>query len=540
MSAKERSSIENGIWLCVTCARKVDHNPEAYPVELLREWKASAENAATLEFGRPLLADAHLQAQAQILVARQDQAQQEILAKLNSIQADLANGRSSSQIGVEPLDHLLEALRRLADNGKVRGATVIELSSDGRYRDAATEAIRLAEDEANAAVYLRNAAKEMRSRAATRWLDAGDIAFVSDHFQAANAYERCTEIDPSNPYGWSRLGEISWWVGRLDKALHAFTQMWYSMPEGIVTLCRGGDPPEAQLAQFMIDHPNVSRESYIWTIRGIVIAGLNIVEILRRQPSLVSQWVMRLVPMEGIGRQRSPTEAEAAGMAEFFREQVYSLGRVISTSAASTEHRRILEGLARVSRRRAELNESEEYLQRARAMSVEQKDFVAEAVYLCNLGVVASMRAQINTAREYFDQALSLCKGNPRKGRLFVGTKLISVEEAACLREEHELNLANGTAIAAPKADEIEVCNLLADAFDHDTEAAMRKALVLKETEGNAHGNLGRLAMMEGDIDLARREFEISLALHESICYSRGVEITRNAILLLDKSKTGK
>lgn len=294
-----------------------------------------------------------------------------------------------------------------------------------------------------------------------------------------------------------------------------------------------------QLARFTTDHPDVSREAYIWTIRGIVIAGLNIVEILRRQPSLVSKWVMRLVPMDGVGKQRPPTEAEAPGIAEFFRERVYGLGRVVNASAASTEHRRILEGLARISSHRGELKESEEYLQRARAMSVEQKDFVAEAVYLCNLGAVASMRGQINTAREYFDQALALCKGNPREGRLFVGTKLVSVEEAAHRRKEHELKLANGTAIATPEADEIEVCNLLADAFDQDTETAMRKALVLKETEGNAHGNLGKLAMMEGDIDLARREFEISLALHESICCSKGVEITRSAMLLLDQAKTG-
>ncbi len=538
ISGVERSSIENGIWLCVACARMVDHNRGAFSAELLREWKTSAETAAEQEFCKPLLTDFQLQAQAQMLIARQDQAQREILAKLNSIQADLANGRESSQIGVEPLDHLLEALRRLAESGKVRGSAAMQLSHDGLYADAAIEAIRLAEDEANAAVHLGNAAKEARGRAASRWLDAGDISFVSDHLQAANAYERCTEIDPSNPLGWSRLGEVSLWIGQLDRALHAFTRMWYSMPEGLSTLFRAGDSPEMQLAQFTTDHPSVSREAYIWTIRGIMIAGLNIIEILRREPSLISMWVLRLVPVDQLGEQRAPTEIEAPWIVEFFSERVYKLGCLIGTSAASAEHRRILEGLAHVASQRDELDKSEEYLQRARAMSVEQKDFVAEAVYLCNLGAVASKRGQANTARDYIAQALRLCKGDPHQGRLFVGTKLVSVEEAARRREQHEQKVANGTAIAAPEDDEIEVCNLLAGEFDRDAEAALRRALTLKEAEGNAHGTLGKLAMVDGDFGLARQEFEMALALHESIGCSRGVTITRNAMLPLSQVET--
>ena len=311
------------------------------------------------------------------------------------------------------------------------------------------------------------------------------------------------------------------------------------MPEGVETLARAGDPPAVQQARFMMDHPDVTHEEYVWTIRGVMIAGLNIIEILRREPSLVSKWVMRLVPLDGLEKQRAPTEIEAPGIVEFFSERVYNLGSVIDASAAPAEHRRILEGLARVAIRRDELDESEEYLQRARAMNVEQRDFVAEAVYLCNLGVVASMRGQANTARDYLAQALALCKGDPHQGRLFVGTKLISVTEEAHRRKQHEQKLAAGTAVASPEADEIEVCNLLADEFDRGTEAAMQRALKLKETEGNAHGNLGKLAIMDGNLDLARQEFEMSLSLHESIVYSEGVAFTRNAMLRLNQVKTG-
>lgn len=65
ISATERSSIENGIWLCVVCARKIDHDRNAYSAELLREWKKSAETAAGQEFGKPLITDAHLHTQTQ-------------------------------------------------------------------------------------------------------------------------------------------------------------------------------------------------------------------------------------------------------------------------------------------------------------------------------------------------------------------------------------------------------------------------------------------------------------------------------------------
>ena len=45
-TSKERSSIENAIWLCQTCAKLVDNDPLHYPVELLHQWKRDAEARA--------------------------------------------------------------------------------------------------------------------------------------------------------------------------------------------------------------------------------------------------------------------------------------------------------------------------------------------------------------------------------------------------------------------------------------------------------------------------------------------------------------
>ncbi len=46
LTAEQRKSVENGIWLCAECADRVDkpENAERYPVELLKWWKALQED----------------------------------------------------------------------------------------------------------------------------------------------------------------------------------------------------------------------------------------------------------------------------------------------------------------------------------------------------------------------------------------------------------------------------------------------------------------------------------------------------------------
>lgn len=67
MSPAERASIDNAIWLCRGCARRVDRDEAAYPATLLRQWKTRAEDLASDELDtRP---PAHGDAQEQLVGA---------------------------------------------------------------------------------------------------------------------------------------------------------------------------------------------------------------------------------------------------------------------------------------------------------------------------------------------------------------------------------------------------------------------------------------------------------------------------------------
>jgi len=51
IGTEARRSDTNGLWLCQTCAKRVDSDASYYSVALLLEWKAEAERQALAELG---------------------------------------------------------------------------------------------------------------------------------------------------------------------------------------------------------------------------------------------------------------------------------------------------------------------------------------------------------------------------------------------------------------------------------------------------------------------------------------------------------
>ena len=49
LSSEERRAIDNGIWLCQTCAKLVDNDPARFSSDLLQKWKRLAEDSARIE-----------------------------------------------------------------------------------------------------------------------------------------------------------------------------------------------------------------------------------------------------------------------------------------------------------------------------------------------------------------------------------------------------------------------------------------------------------------------------------------------------------
>ena len=57
MSDKERSSIDNAIWLCGNCHDMVDNDEAIFTVDVLKSWKAEAEKTSSRELGQKLPTD---------------------------------------------------------------------------------------------------------------------------------------------------------------------------------------------------------------------------------------------------------------------------------------------------------------------------------------------------------------------------------------------------------------------------------------------------------------------------------------------------
>jgi tetratricopeptide (TPR) repeat protein len=311
-------------------------------------------------------------------------------------------------------------------------------------------------------------------------------------------------------------------------------------------LARAGANPEAakqDLEEFLKERPDGSPAVYISATRRLVEMFIYIAEILKRDPKLGCNWlqvgaahlsdleaplaIMRVnsnklfgVEIDESGKLdlRAASHEEVLAFAECISEKIYGFDGLLGEGAVRTEYSRALETLARMAGDLGHLDLAKGYLDRAHQMSTKGADFVAEAVYLCNLGMVVGKMGRLNTAENYLDRALAICQDDPA-----LGVRMIFARTPMSPEEAEQWNVRQRAQSDDAREDEIVLCNRVYEESKRDPESAFRKGMALKETEGNAHANLGIIAWKLGDTAKADREFRRAFDLHRDIRHLFGM-----------------
>ncbi|NOQ36338.1 MAG: tetratricopeptide repeat protein [Methylococcaceae bacterium] len=188
MTPEQRSSIENGIWLCATCATLIDRDEITYTEELLEKWKSQAIEKAKSRLGQKLYSKEEIDESVAVYAKQHD-----------------------------------------VDAAQIKGLTVAvtALSQKGELGSAAIEAFK--NDKLDLAKELFKQETQRAEIAAKQGTEAyrnlGALAFLDNTQEALNASRRATELDSDNADGWNQLGHLLNRVGELDNAIVAYQKV---------------------------------------------------------------------------------------------------------------------------------------------------------------------------------------------------------------------------------------------------------------------------------------------------------------------------
>lgn len=155
LTPEERKAIDNGIWLCMPCARKIDSQVDAHPVDLLRKWKTDAEVRAALEMGRPLPSEDSVRSEfvsaltgsphlSSSLIPNAHGATAEALERLDprfSVTTSYADG--TTKITLRPNQPVCLSLHVGGDRQEEFGKGMDDLISKGEAVSIPTDAVRI-------------------------------------------------------------------------------------------------------------------------------------------------------------------------------------------------------------------------------------------------------------------------------------------------------------------------------------------------------------------------------------------------------------
>lgn len=202
LTPQQRRSASNGIWMCRTHGTEVDNDADAFPVELLREWKRGAGERARKRLGRPAvdpisasrLRDERMRLAGPVLAAISDQRQ-------------LLRAWGGYYRGDKALHFALQPYRqRLLAAGLEQALTAAQAISTNVYKQLSFAVKRMKHFEA----MVEDSAAYERSRARPPWMapppdpSPGEIpglAEILDETDAALASAEAEIADYVNAHG---------------------------------------------------------------------------------------------------------------------------------------------------------------------------------------------------------------------------------------------------------------------------------------------------------------------------------------------------
>lgn len=110
MTREERTSAENGIWLCQTCATLIDIDEKIYSVKTLQEWKKKAEQRAEIN---------------QTTIAKHQSWETKAIFINQSTKSLLEAHRQGNTINQNVIEQLNKQTEKILAEGKVRNASEI-------------------------------------------------------------------------------------------------------------------------------------------------------------------------------------------------------------------------------------------------------------------------------------------------------------------------------------------------------------------------------------------------------------------------------
>lgn len=333
---------------------------------------------------------------------------------------------------------------------------------------------------------------------------------------SGNASERVSRIET-----WDRLAIIYQGLRWPAKAARALKQIFWEairhIPDGTNIFIQGVDKHAAQecFDRWKREHPDVPPDAYVWVVRKIVLALLNLSELALARPELKisdgddplcdAPLLVRVEPrVQDVSEAEEPSVPEHVLQAMFLRERAYAQKGVLGEGEVEGEHFKLLERLSRWAFRDGDLSAAKGIVSRALQIAEDSGEVLNQVVALNNLGMIAGMRDESATSESYLEQALSRVEA-------------ILAEETFAVDLVSDKVAPNGEIAESRKVGRIDIPLRLSQKFDEDPNGVVHQVWTLKQTAANIYGNLARNALENRRLAEANKGFSRAISMRQEI-----------------------